>query len=591
MKMIKLKIDDKTVVAPEGTTILDAAAKVGVRIPNLCYMNMEEIGFKNNCASCRICVVEIKGMGRLVPSCTTPVGEGMEVITDSANVMNRRKVILELLLSDHPNTCLTCGKNGFCQLQKIAMDFGLRELRFEGHHAQQPKQKSVSITKDLAKCVMCRRCENICANIQNCGILTGLGRGFDAVVNTAFNADLIETKCTFCGQCVAVCPVGALSETDNYNRLIEDIGNDKKTVVVHMAPAVRVALGELFDLPGGTDVTKKVVTALRKLRIDAVFDTNFAADVTIMEEATELKHRLEKALAGDKSVKIPLFTSCCPAWVRFSELNYPQILGNLSSTKSPQQIFGAMTKEIWAKNKNIPREDIVCVSIMPCLAKKYEASREEFTRDGIPDVDYSITTRELSRLFHQYNIDLAALPDGEFDDPMGESTGAASIFGRTGGVLEAAARTLYEWVTDGKLENLDFVALRGLEEVRVAEVKINDGLTLRLGVAHGLGAARKVVEKILSGEEQFHAVEVMACKGGCIGGGGQPFHNGDFNVIKKRYEAIQDLDYHKDIRMSHENAFVKELYAKYLGEPYKGELAHKFFHTKYTDRSGKGQSK
>lgn len=584
MKMIKIKIDDKTIITPEGTTILNAALKAGINIPNLCYMEMKEVGYKNHCASCRICVVEVKGMKRLVPSCTTPVIQDMEIITNSVNVMNKRRVILELLLSDHPKDCLTCGKNGCCQLQEISMDFGLREIRFEGKESNHYRQKSVAITKDISKCIMCRRCETMCEEIQSCGILTGIGRGFDVVVNTAFNHNLSDTKCTFCGQCVAVCPVGALYETDNYYKLTEDITNENKTVIVQMAPAVRVALGELFGVAPGTDLIKKIVAGLRKLKFDAVFDTNFAADVTIVEESTELKNRLDKYLNGDKEVKLPLFTSCCPAWVRFLELNYPQLMGNLSSTKSPQQIFGAISKEIWAKKMGIPKENVVCVSIMPCVAKKYEASRSEFETNGIFDVDYSITTRELSRIFHQYNINLLNLEDSEFDDPMGESTGAADIFGRTGGVLEAATRTLYEIETNGKLENLDFNAMRGFEEVRVANISVDNKINLRLAVVHGLGAARKLIEKILNGEEEFHAIEVMACKGGCIGGGGQPYHYGDFSVIKKRYNALQDMDYKSDIRLSHENPSVKALYERELDEPYLGKLTHKLFHVKYNNK-------
>ena len=581
MKMIKLKIDGKIVIAQEGTTILNAALKAGINIPNLCYMKMEEIGFENNCASCRLCVVEAKGMKRLIPSCTTPVSYGMEITTNSVNVMNKRRVILELLLSDHPKDCLTCGKNGCCQLQKIAMDFGLREIRFEGKESKHYKEKSVAITKDISKCIMCRRCEKMCEDIQSCSILTGMGRGFGMVVNTAFNRNLSDTKCTFCGQCVAVCPVGALYETDNNFKLTEDITNENKKVIVQMAPAVRVSLGELYGLPQGVNITKKIVAGLRKLKFDAVFDTNFAADVTIMEEATELRHRLHEYLNGNKEVKLPLFTSCCPSWVRFVELNYPQLVENLSSTKSPQQIFGALSKEIWAKKMGIPKEDLVCVSIMPCVSKKYEASREEFSENGIFDVDYSITTRELSRAFHQHNINIPSLEDSEFDTPMGESTGAAEIFGRSGGVLEASVRTLYELETNGKLENLDFNEMRGFEEVRVVNVNVENKVSLRLAVVHGLGAARKLIEKILSGEESFHAIEVMACKGGCIGGGGQPYHNGDFSVIKKRYEALQNLDYEKDIRMSHENQSVKDLYENDLDEPYFGELAHKLLHVKY----------
>ncbi|MGK4199478.1 NADH-dependent [FeFe] hydrogenase, group A6 [Fusobacterium sp. HC1336] len=582
MKMIRLKIDGKLVVAPEGTTILNAALKAGIYIPHLCYMEMKDIGYKNDCASCRICVVQVKGMNRLIPSCSTPIKEGMEVVTNSSEVMHKRRVVLELMLSDHPKDCLICGKNGNCELQKLAISFGIREMRFAGKEGKHDKQHSVSITRDITKCIMCRRCETMCGEIQTCGILTGVDRGFDVIVNTAFNKNLLETNCTMCGQCVAVCPVGALYETDNTFRLVEDLMNPKKKVIVQVAPAVRVAIGELFGIAPGVDMTKKLTTALKRLGFDGVFDTNFAADVTIMEEATELKERILANLKGEKDIKLPLFTSCCPAWVRFVELNYPEFKDNLSSTKSPQQIFGAIAKEFWAKEKEIDKKDLVCVSIMPCTAKKYEASREEFTRDGVADVDYSITTRELGRLLKQYNINLLEMPDGEFDLPLGESTGAADIFGRTGGVLEAAVRTLYEWISHGKLENLDFVPLRGFEEVRTSEIEV-EGVKLRVAVAHGLGAARKLLEEIKAGREYFDAVEVMACKGGCVGGGGQPYHRGDFDIVKKRAEGLQEIDYHKEFRESHENPCVIDLYETYLGEP-NGELAHRLLHTHYINR-------
>lgn len=582
MRMIRLKIDDKVVIAPEGTTILNAALNAGIEIPHLCYMQMEDVGYKNDCASCRICVVEVKGMNRLLPSCKTPISEGMEVVTNSLKVMQKRRIVLELILSNHPKDCLICGKNGNCELQKLAIEFGLREMRFQGREAKHDKQISVAITRDITKCIMCRRCETMCEEIQACGILTGIDRGFNVIVNTAFNRNLINTDCTFCGQCVAVCPVGALYETDNSFRLIQDLINPKKKVIVQVAPAVRVALGELFGLPVGTDVTKKMVGALKKLGFDGVFDTNFAADVTILEEATELKTRLEKFLEGDKDIKLPLYTSCCPSWVRFAELKHPEILDNLSSARSPQQIFGSIAKNIWAPKNNIKREDLVCVSIMPCISKKYESTREEFSSNGSPDVDYSLTTRELGRLLKQYNIDLPLLHDKDFDNPLGASTGAAEIFGRSGGVMEAATRTLYEWVTEEKLTNLDFIPLRGFKEVRTAELNVK-GVPLRLAVVHGLGAANKLIEKIEKGEEHFHAIEVMACKGGCIGGGGQPYHHGKFEVIKKRADAIQSLDDYNKIRTSHKNPAVVKLYEESLEKP-NSKKAHELLHTHYFDR-------
>ncbi|MGL6168458.1 MAG: NADH-dependent [FeFe] hydrogenase, group A6 [Fusobacteriaceae bacterium] len=578
MDIVNIDIDGKKITVPKESTILVAARSVGIKIPHLCYMNLGEENFKNDCASCRICVVEVDGKKKLAPACATPVHEGMVVRTNTMRVMDRRKTVLELLLSDHPKDCLICSKNGECELQKLAMEFGIMEIRYKGKESSHKQEISSSIIRDPNKCIMCRRCETMCNKIQTCGILSGIGRGFEAVVSTAFNKNLGETDCTYCGQCVAVCPVGALHENDHTWKLVQDLANSEKKVIVQVAPAVRVAIGEEFGLPG-QDVTKKMVTALRKLGFDAVFDTNFAADLTIMEEAAEFKDRLMRHLDGDKTVKLPILTSCCPAWVKFIESNYPEMLDIPSTAKSPQQIFGAVAKHIWAKEEGIDRKNLICVSVMPCLAKKYEASRPEFTKDGIPDVDYSISTRELAKLLKQANIDLATVEKGEFDSPLGYSTGAADIFGRTGGVIEAATRTVFEWITGETLIKVDFEMLRGLEAVRVAEVPIGN-LNLRIGIAHGLGAARELLNKVRDGEINLHAIEIMACKGGCIGGGGQPYHHGNFNVIKKRYEVLQGIDDKKELRKSHENPYVIELYKKYFKEPLSHE-AHELLHTNY----------
>ncbi|MGL5049037.1 MAG: NADH-dependent [FeFe] hydrogenase, group A6 [Fusobacteriaceae bacterium] len=578
MDIVNIDIDGKKITVPKESTILVAARSVGIKIPHLCYMNLGEENFKNDCASCRICVVEVDGKKNLAPACATPVHEGMVVRTNTMRVMDRRKTVLELLLSDHPKDCLICSKNGECELQKLAMEFGIMEIRYKGKESSHKQEISSSIIRDPNKCIMCRRCETMCNKIQTCGILSGIGRGFEAVVSTAFNKNLGETDCTYCGQCVAVCPVGALHENDHTWKLVQDLANSEKKVIVQVAPAVRVAIGEEFGLPG-QDVTKKMVTALRKLGFDAVFDTNFAADLTIMEEAAEFKDRLMRHLDGDKTVKLPILTSCCPAWVKFIESNYPEMLDIPSTAKSPQQIFGAVAKHIWAKEEGIDRKNLICVSVMPCLAKKYEASRPEFTKDGIPDVDYSISTRELAKLLKQANIDLATVEKGEFDSPLGYSTGAADIFGRTGGVIEAATRTVFEWITGETLIKVDFEMLRGLEAVRVAEVPIGN-LNLRIGIAHGLGAARELLNKVRDGEINLHAIEIMACKGGCIGGGGQPYHHGNFNVIKKRYEVLQGIDDKKELRKSHENPYVIELYKKYFKEPLSHE-AHELLHTNY----------
>lgn len=585
METVKVTIDGISIEVPKSATIVSAAKSAGITIPTLCYLQMGGADYKNDCASCRICVVEVEGRRNLAPACATPVYDGMVVTTNSMKVMQKRKTVLELLLSDHPKDCLSCSKNGECELQDLATQFGVREVRFAGKESEYRKDYSPSIIRDVDKCIMCRRCETMCNEIQTCGVLSGVNRGFEAVVAPAFEQDLEDSVCTYCGQCVAVCPVGALHEADHTWKLVKDIANPKKKVIVQVAPAVRVALGEEFGLEPGTDVTGKMVTALKKLGFDQVFDTNWAADLTIMEEASELIDRVTRKLGGDEDVKLPILTSCCPAWVKFFEHNYPDFLDVPSSAKSPQQMFGAVAKGIWAKEEGIAREDLVCVSIMPCLAKKYEASRDEFKVDGTPDVDYSVSTRELAALLKQANIDLKRLDEDEFDNPLGASTGAADIFGRTGGVIEAATRTAYEWITKESLESVDFEDLRGMEGIRVAEVSIPGldeklGSKFRIGIAHGLGAARELMDKLRAGEETLHAIEIMACKGGCIGGGGQPYHHGDFGIIRKRFEGLQNIDNNKEIRKSHENKYIQELYEKHLGKPMSHE-AHHLLHTKY----------
>jgi len=586
MEMVKLIIDGKAVEAPKGATIVAAAKSLGITIPTLCHLQMGGVGYKNDCASCRVCVVEVEGRRNLAPACATPVYDGMVVTTNSMKVMQKRKTVLELLLSDHPKDCLACSKNGECELQDLAMQFGVREIRFAGKESTYRQDVSPSIIRDIDKCIMCRRCETMCNVIQTCGVLSGVNRGFEAVVAPAFEQDLEDTACTYCGQCVAVCPVGALHEADHTWRLVKDLANPAKKVVVQVAPAVRVALGEEFGFEPGTNVEGKMIAALRKLGFDMVFDTNWSADLTIMEEASELIDRVTKKLAGDEDVKLPILTSCCPAWVKFFEHNYPDMLDVPSTAKSPQQMFGAIAKNVWAKEEGIDKKDLIVVSIMPCLAKKYEASREEFAdKDGNPDVDYSISTRELAKLIKQANINFNGLDEEEVDNPLGSYTGAGVIFGRTGGVIEAATRTAYEWITGDTLETVDFTVLRGMESVRVAEVSIPGldeklGSKFRIGIAHGLGSARELLDKIRSGEETVHAIEIMACKGGCVGGGGQPYHHGDFGVIVKRAAGLTSIDEGKELRKSHENPYIKELYEKHLGKPM-SHKAHDILHTEY----------
>ncbi len=582
MSLINIKINGKDIQVAAGTTVLQAAKKVGIEIPTLCHMNLHDLNIEHNPGGCRICVVEVAGRRNLAPACVTKVTEGMEVKTHTMRVLNARKTVLELILSDHPFECLTCAKNGTCDLQKLAQDLGVREIHYQGEQSSYKEDNSPSIIRDMDKCIMCRRCETMCNEVQTCGVLSGVNRGFDAVVAPAFEQDLIQSPCTFCGQCVAVCPTGALTERDYTNRVIRALADPTKTVIVQTAPAVRAALGEEFGLEPGTLVTGKMVAALRKIGFDKVYDTDFAADLTIMEEGTELLGRLTKFLNGDKDVKLPLLTSCCPAWVNFLEYQFPELKDIPSTAKSPQQMFGAVAKTYIAEKLGVAREDLIVVSIMPCLAKKYEAQRPEFAVNGNPDVDFALSTRELAHLIKQSIGDLKDLEEEDYDKLMGQSTGAGVIFGNTGGVIEAACRTAYEFHTGKTLEKVDFKQLRGLEGVRTASVDI-DGLELKLGIAHGLGNARKLLEMVKNGEADFHAIEIMACPGGCIGGGGQPLHHGDSSILKARAAALYRADEEMKLRKSHENPEIISLYEEFLGQPM-SEKAHHLLHTEYFDK-------
>ncbi|MBR3914530.1 MAG: [Bacteroidales bacterium] len=587
--MIKLTIDNRPVEVAEGTTILKAARQAGIHIPTLCYFELAGMNFENKPGGCRVCVVEVakdfNGRPRrnLAPACATECVEGMEVLTHSQRVINARRTVVELILSDHPTDCLTCAKSGQCELQKLAQNLGIREIPYKGEQSTYRVDMSPSIIRDVDKCIMCRRCENVCNNIQSVGALSAVNRGFQAVVAPAFEQDMVDSPCVMCGQCVQVCPVGALSEVDDTRNVMMAINDPKKTVVVQTAPAVRVAIGEEFGMEPGTIVTGQLAAVLRQLGFDYVFDTDFAADLTIMEEGTELLQRIDRFTKGDTSVRLPILTSCCPGWVNFFEHNFPDMLDVPSTAKSPQQMFGAIAKSYWADKMGIKREDLVVVSIMPCLAKKYECKREEFYVNGNPDVDYVLSTRELARLIKQFNLDLKEVEAQDFDDPLGESTGAAVIFGATGGVIEAATRTAYEVFTGKKLEKIDFTELRGLEGVRDAWVDFN-GTPIHIGIAHGLSNARTLLERVREGNEQFHAIEVMACPGGCIGGAGQPYHHGNSKIIKKRFDAIYEEDRNKPIRKSHENPSIIKLYQEFLGEPC-GHKSHELLHTHYFDKS------
>lgn len=580
MQEVNLTINGRAVTVPKGTTILDAAKTLGIDIPTLCHMDLHNTRMHSSKATCRVCVVEVEGKKNLQPACVTLVSEGMKVVTNSDRVLTTRKTIVELLISDHPRTCLSCAKSGDCELQALAIRFGIDNVNITGKSQSLfDKDETRSLVRDMNKCVRCRRCETMCNEVQQVGALSMTGRGFNAVVNTAFGAPSMETVCTHCGQCAAVCPTGAITEKDATWDVIAALNDPDKTVIVQTAPSVRVAIGEAFGMAPGSVATGKLVTALREVGFDYVFDTDFAADLTIMEEGTELLSRLNRYLAGEKEA-LPILTSCCPAWVNFFESQYPDLLQVPSSAKSPQQMFGAIAKTYFAEKIGVRREDLVLVSVMPCLAKKMEAGRAEFSVDGNPDVDLVLSTRELARLIQRKDINLVDLPDDSFDNPLGESTGAGVIFGSTGGVIEAAVRTAYELHTGKTCPSVDFTALRGFEGVRIAEIDV-DGLPLKIAVAHGLGNARGLLDEIRAGNPRgIHAIEVMACPGGCIGGAGQPYHHGDQNVILARQKAIYEIDRNMPLRKSHENPSILALYRDFLGEP-ASELAHALLHTAY----------
>lgn len=572
MSLVTLTINDKQVQVESGTTILEAAKLLDINIPTLCHLKLHE-GVENKPGSCRVCMVEVEGRRNLAPSCTTPVFEGMVVKTNSMKAIKARRNVVELLLSDHPQDCLLCEKNTDCELQKLAADMGIREIKFKGEISTYPKDTSnYSIIRDSDKCILCRRCETVCSEVQTVSVLSGVNRGFSTVVSPAFGLPLGETNCTFCGQCVSVCPTGALTEVNNTSKVWDTLNNKDKFVIVQTAPAVRAALGEAFGMEVGKPVTGKMVAALRSLGFDKVFDTDFAADLTIMEEASELMHRITHGGT------LPMLTSCCPGWINFFEHEFSDLLGSPSSCKSPQQMFGAIAKTYYAEKMNLDPKNIVLVSAMPCVAKKYEAARPEMNND----VDIVITTRELARMIKESGINFTSLKDEEFDSILGESTGAGVIFGVTGGVMEAALRTAYEWITEEELDDVDFKVVRGLDGIKEAKVIIKD-MEVKAAIVSGLGNARKLLNKIRNGEADYQIIEIMACPGGCIDGGGQPYIHGEYEILSKRANALYEEDKNKPLRKSHKNPEIIKLYEEFLGKP-NSEKAHKLLHTKYFKR-------
>lgn len=578
MSKINIKINGMDVSAPAGSTILEAARLAHIDIPTLCFLKeINEIG------ACRICVVEVKGARSLVASCVYPINEGMEIFTNTPKVLDSRKKTLQLILSNHDRRCLSCVRSGNCELQKLCKDLNVDdETMYEGARNDYKIDTSAAhMYRDNNKCILCRRCSAVCSQIQSVGVIGANERGFSTNISCAFEMDLANTSCVSCGQCIVVCPTGALSEKDNTNAVLAAISDPTKHVIVQTAPAVRASLGEMFGLPIGTDVEGKMVAALRRLGFHKVFDTDFAADLTIIEEANELLDRIQNNGA------LPLITSCSPGWIKYCEHYYPDMIENLSSCKSPQQMFGAITKTYYASKMGIDPEDIVMVSVMPCTAKKFEIGRDDEAAAGVPDVDIALTVRELGRLIERAGINFLSLPDEAFDDPLGISTGAGVIFGASGGVMEAALRTAV-WKLTGESSDspIDFKEVRGVAGIKEATYQVA-GIDVNVAVASGLVHASELLERVKRGEASYHFIEIMGCPGGCVNGGGQPHVPAsirNFNDIRElRAKALYANDAAKNVRKSHENEAVMQVYDEFLGEP-GSHKAHEILHTTYVKR-------
>ena len=570
--MITIEVNGRPVSAEKGEMLLAALRRAAIKVPTLCHIDgLTPTG------ACRMCVVEVEGQRGLVPSCAYPASEGMKIRTHSPRAVQARRTIVELLLANHPDDCLYCTRNGNCQLQTLAEELGIRQRRFAGDRTRHTlDSSSPSVVRDPAKCILCGKCVRVCEEIQGVAAIDFIGRGSKAKIGTAFDEGLNVSSCVNCGQCITCCPTGALSEQSQIKEVVDALNHPEKVVIVQHAPAVSVTLGEEFGVPPGTDVVGAMTTALRWLGFDRVFDTGFSADLTIMEEGSELVHRLTH------DGKLPMLTSCSPGWIKFVETNYPDFIDNLSTCKSPQQMMGALIKRYYAQREGIDPAKIYSVSIMPCTAKKFEAGRPEMAHDGMADIDAVLTTRELARMIRMRGIELGNLPPGEPDSPLGQRTTAGKLFGATGGVMEAAIRSAHYLVTGRELENLEVAAVRGLQGTKEARIKIGD-LELGVAVVNGLGNAAALLDEIRAGRKQdLHFIEVMTCPGGCIGGGGQPMGT-DPQAVRQRMQGLYSIDGRETVRASHHNEAVQQLYKEFLGAPL-GEKSHHLLHTRYAKR-------